>query len=223
MANFGSAILKSAVLSGSITSAVSPFPDKLAIIEGQHLTGTNGDDVMYGGWGNDDIWGGPHGHDVLYGGYGNDTLSASWDGSTLYGGAGKDTLLGGPSNDTLYGGAGDDLIYGGTGVDQLYGGEGHDTFTFGPHYTDLGYSGSDTGDFTKGQADTIHDFTADDTIKLVGDFTYAGNTETPGVGSYGVSGSDGHYMVTYHLQDGYHDILVEGADPTGHVVVSSIF
>jgi len=73
-----------------------------------HLEGGPGDDILYGGPGNDTLEGGP-GDDVLYGGDGNDTLE------------------GGPGNDTLIGGPGDDF---------LDGGPDHDTAVFAGDYAD---------------------------------------------------------------------------------------
>jgi Ca2+-binding RTX toxin-like protein len=62
------------------------------------LTGTTGDDVIYGLAGNDRISGGK-GDDVLTGDEGADTL---------LGGEGDDYLMGGPGADTIDGGAGND-------------------------------------------------------------------------------------------------------------------
>ncbi len=56
---------------------------------------------------------------MLYGNYGNDEL---------FGGDGNDTLFGGQDSDTLSGGAGNDHLYGNRGDDTLVGGSGSDTF-----------------------------------------------------------------------------------------------
>ena len=66
-----------------------------------------------------DLLSGGDGYDDLFGGLGNDTLN---------GGTGWDWLFGGEGNDSLNGGAGDDLLVGGPGDDTLTGGSGSDTF-----------------------------------------------------------------------------------------------
>lgn len=89
-------------------------PDNLV-----YLLATEGDDVIQGSDGDDDI-------DGLGG---NDRI---------YGNAGNDTLAGGPGDDRLYGNAGDDTLDGGPGTDWLYGHDGNNTYWFA-----IG-SGSDT-------------------------------------------------------------------------------
>jgi Ca2+-binding RTX toxin-like protein len=65
---------------------------------------TNGNDLIIGTSGDDNINGGA-GDDCILGGDGNDTLN---------GGAGRDVLLGGPGDDALDGGGGNpDACYGG--------------------------------------------------------------------------------------------------------------
>ncbi|HEX8225903.1 MAG TPA: Ig-like domain-containing protein [Allosphingosinicella sp.] len=73
--------------------------------------GTNGNDVIDGGNGSDDIYG-LDGDDIIYGGNGAD--------GRLDGGAGKDKLYGQNGNDHLIGGEGDDLIDGNNGFDIVY-------------------------------------------------------------------------------------------------------
>ena len=62
---------------------------------------------------------GDDGNNILYGLPGDDYLD---------GGAGNDILIGGAGNDTLIGGDGNDLLIGGLGRDTLTGGAGADTF-----------------------------------------------------------------------------------------------
>ena len=59
------------------------------------------------------------GDDKLYGGAGNDVLYGQGGDDMLSGGAGNDVLLGGSGDDTLTGGAGDDMLTGGLGVDSF--------------------------------------------------------------------------------------------------------
>lgn len=100
------------------------------------------DDVIYGGSGDDLLWG-ELGNDTIHGGTGMDYLfgdreefDAGWPayGSTstaldpvLHG---DDRLYGGADTDTLYGMGGNDLLSGGAGVDYLYGGAGDDTYEY---------------------------------------------------------------------------------------------
>jgi Ca2+-binding RTX toxin-like protein len=82
------------------------------------LSGSAGDDELYGGGGNDRLNGGP-GDDVLVGDAGHDRLYGNGDNDSLDGGAGPDDLWGGPGNDTLSGGAGVDE-YHGEGSDDVF-------------------------------------------------------------------------------------------------------
>lgn len=98
------------------------------------VDGDGGDDVLYGGAGNQRILG-KGGNDTLYGGLGDDQLEGSNGTDTLYGQDGDDLLLGGNDSDELYGGSGadkleggfgDDILEGGDGEDEIYGGVGND-------------------------------------------------------------------------------------------------
>lgn len=82
------------------------------------ITGTSGDNVLWGRLG----------ADTLNGGAGDDVLWGEEDNDTLYGGAGNDSLQGGDGDDTLYGDIGNDLMYGGAGSNDLYGGKGNDYY-----------------------------------------------------------------------------------------------
>lgn len=84
-----------------------------------------GDDVVYGGGGNDILLG-QDGADALFGMGGNDTIDGGDGLDRLYGLEGDDALVGGLGNDFLYGGNGDDQFYAGDGHDYLYGEAGND-------------------------------------------------------------------------------------------------
>ena len=100
------------------------------------IQGSNGDEILDGGSGRDDIFGG-NGQDILHGGAGFDRLYGQNGNDELYGGKGKDSLdgdngddlmVGGCGPDTLIGGNGNDLLDGGNSPDILIGGRGNDIF-----------------------------------------------------------------------------------------------
>ena len=106
-----------------------------------------GDDILYGGYGNDTLWGDTSsemdddsigGDDILSGGDGDDTLVG--DAKDIFGSAI-------PGDDILNGGAGDDDLY---GDDQGLLGGGEDTFAYN--------ASTDQGD------DIIFDFYAGEDI-----------------------------------------------------------
>ncbi|MBI0098529.1 MULTISPECIES: calcium-binding protein [unclassified Snodgrassella] len=78
----------------------------------KNITGTNGNDILNGGVGND----------TLYGQSGNDTLNGNDGSDILWGEDGNDILNGGNGNDTLWGNSGYDILNGGGGNDILNGG-----------------------------------------------------------------------------------------------------
>ena len=142
-------VMLSVMLVGVTASTLTAFnlggyPPDGSAPAGRRLTGTEGDDVLAGGVGNDTLKG-MGGADVLTGGNGRDRLDGGADDDTLTGGGGRDTVEGGDGNDaitetsldgdTLSGGAGDDTItitstlgYGGTAaVASILGGDGDDT------------------------------------------------------------------------------------------------
>ncbi|GHA40496.1 hypothetical protein GCM10008927_00830 [Amylibacter ulvae] len=133
-----------------------------------------GDDVMYGGSGNDLMMGGG-GDDTMFGGQGTDTM---------YGGTGHDTMAGGPFTGDLYGGNGNDIFenYGGAFIDNVYGGSGSDTLdlrnrTTGNADIDLSAgtytASSQTADISS--VETIFATHNDDTIDLGGLSGYTAN------------------------------------------------
>lgn len=85
-----------------------------------YLVGTDGDDVIDGKAGDDNIRG-EWGNDTLIGGLGNDIVAGGW---------GDDVITGGQGNDTLSGNYGEDVLIGGLGNDELQGGHHNDTYLF---------------------------------------------------------------------------------------------
>src|SRR5215217_5812328 len=97
------------------------------------VMGGPGNDVLNGGADNDSLIGDgrdENGNDIIYGGPGDDGNLNGDDGNdVIYGGPGDDKLDGGPS-EAVYGGPGELLLGGGDGQrDKIYCGEGRDSYT----------------------------------------------------------------------------------------------
>jgi len=112
------------------------------------------DDILYGGDGNDEMYG-MSGDDYLAGGNGNDEMSGNSGDDVLYGNDGNDTLKGNSGNDELSGGDGNDILHGNSGSDILTGDGGEDTLHGG--------SGSDTL-MGGADADTVNGGSGNDMI-----------------------------------------------------------
>ncbi|MBF0623065.1 MAG: calcium-binding protein [Magnetococcales bacterium] len=152
-------------------------------IEGSDLTGTNQDDILEGGAGDDTITG-EGGDDTLIGGVGDDVMDGGNHDDILEGGAGDDTmdggnhadtLIGGTGNDTMNGGQHDDILDGGAGNDIMDGGHGNDLFIFGDG------DGKDYVNGGDGWLDTIDlegvDAGPSDNLEQVGDWTLDTNDD----------------------------------------------
>ncbi len=93
----------------------------------QVINGTEANDFLEGGPGNDTIRGFA-GFDQIFGEDGDDFIDGGADGDTIFGGDGDDIIDGGGDFDNIYGEGGDDIINSG-GPGNIYGGEGNDTLT----------------------------------------------------------------------------------------------
>jgi serralysin len=100
---------------------------------------TNSQDTLTGSTGNDYVYGGA-GSTTLVGGSGTEFLSGGSGTNTLVGGSGLNVFNGGPGTDAFHGGSGTNLMFeatgtdtfnGGTGTDYIYGGSGTSTVTGG--------------------------------------------------------------------------------------------
>jgi Ca2+-binding RTX toxin-like protein len=152
------------------------------------------------------------GKDSFIGDTGSDTAFGQGGADYVDGWLGKDWVFGGTRNDDVYGGAGSDDVVGNQGVNDLYGGGGANTFWFDTR---------DTGDIDINLADTIHNFTEKDIINLQGNYSPARtSTDEPREGKYSVWQDGSDYVVTYNSPQTnvWHDIIVQGADPTGNIV-----
>ena len=147
--------------------------------DNDYLYGYEGNDILNGGTGDDTLIAGD-GDDILDGGFGSDTLFGNLGSDNLDGGDGDDTLDGGYDSDALFGGTGNDALDGGYGDDTLYG-DGGDDLLLGGYGSDLLDGGGDN--------DTLNGGYNDDTL-----FGGAGNdTLDGGDGAdtmYGGSGDD---------------------------------
>ena len=136
------------------------------------LTGNGGDDDVSGGEGND-LLGGRDGNDSIdggggedweHGGTGDDTMSGADGQDDLHGEDGNDMLDGGASNDTLSGDFGNDRLNGSANDDSLIGGDGEDTLTGGRDNDEVqGGTGSDLMAGGRGE-DTVDGGDGADTI-----------------------------------------------------------
>ncbi len=90
------------------------------------IVGTEGDDVIAGGAGNNLIFG-LGGNDNLAGGNASDCIVGGPGDDTIAGNNGADVLLGGDNNDGLSGGNGSDYLDGGAGTDLCDGGNSNNT------------------------------------------------------------------------------------------------
>jgi Ca2+-binding RTX toxin-like protein len=121
----------------SKSNAVNPaaaFDVGLALVPGETLVGTEGNDNLAGGP-DDDSLSGLGGHDSLDGGLGDDFLDGGNGNDTFIDFAGNNTMDGGEGNDnlngsgSLNGGPGDDFLNGAPGsADMMTGGAGNDRF-----------------------------------------------------------------------------------------------
>jgi hypothetical protein len=89
------------------------------------ITGTEGDDRLYGSR-RDDVICGLGGNDVVRAGGGDDAVFGDAGDDRLEGDDGDDTLYGDDGADHLRGGRGDDVLSGGPDTDALDGGQGED-------------------------------------------------------------------------------------------------
>lgn len=97
-------------------------------------------------------------NDVINALGGDDTIYALSGNDLVRGGAGNDRLFAGAGNDGLFGDEGNDYLDGGAGNDNLRGGQGADHFVFS---SGKRFARADLG------VDTITDFTALDSDKIV--------------------------------------------------------
>lgn len=133
------------------------------ITPGELALGSQGDDELNTGDGDDAVFAG-RGADDISTGAGDDYVSLrtarpleaegelGWGRNTVDAGGGDDRVLGGQSDDDVTAGAGDDLVLGGGGQDILRGGQGDDVL--------------DAVDADAQSADSVHGGAGDDRLVL---------------------------------------------------------
>lgn len=138
---------------GAILAEIEPYVDDGGLFEtsiygdqnvelADQITGTAGEDGIFGLEGNDTINGGS-GNDFLFGGDGMDTIIGGRGYDEMFGGNDDDLLFafsgpslmdGGEGDDRIIGRSGQDTLIGHTGDDRLVGGLSSDTFVFREGY-----------------------------------------------------------------------------------------
>ncbi len=174
-----------AVTSEDGETATATVAITLAVEAPLAITGSEGNDVLIGGTG-DNVINGLGGFDRLVGGEGDDTLTLGSEGNAT-GGVGNDTLTGGSGYSDLSGGAGDDMLSLGEGGGFASGDAGDDTLSLGESggfaFGDAGHdtlTGGAGSDFLAGGPgrDQITAGAGDDTVSLddldAGDFADGG-------------------------------------------------
>ncbi|BFM15408.1 hypothetical protein R50073_15910 [Maricurvus nonylphenolicus] len=176
------------------------------------------DDILYGGTGNDELYG-RAGDDIHYGNSGQDFISGGSGDDIAYGGNGQDEIKGGSGNDSIYGDSGNDTLSGGLGDDHLEGGTGNDTLSgnsgndalFGDSGTDTlkGGNGDDSLDGGSG-SDTLQGNSGDDTL-----FGQSGHdTLQGGTGNDSLDGGTGND----HLYGNAGDDTLIGGSGNDHLI-----
>ena len=137
--------------------------EDLLFIGRNFLYGGSGNDYLFGGEYNDTLEGGA-GSDYLFGGGGIDAIKGGSGNDYIYGGSGNDRLLGDAGDDHIEGGDGRDTIIGGSGNDTIIGGKGEDVIECG--------SGNDTVIFEKGcELDTVKSSSGSTVLKFHDDIS----------------------------------------------------
>jgi Ca2+-binding RTX toxin-like protein len=161
------------------------------------LTGTEGNDTIAGGDGDERIRG-LGGNDTLSGGGGDDVIDGGADRNDLSGGAGDDTLIGGSTFDTMDGGDGDDTLIGTGGQTTMFGGDGDDTMTGSLTSNNAMYAGLGNDTMTGGEwTDWMYD-------------VWGGNDVMRGGGGYDVIVD--HQGVNLLYGEGGDDWIISATD-----------
>ena len=120
------------------------------------IHGTDADEGIRGGAGDDSLWGhsgadrveGGMGNDTLHGGPGNDIITDLFGDDTIHAGGGDDAINAGSGADLLFGGAGRDFALHGNEITQSFAGGGND-FVRGGNANDI-IAGNEGDDWLEG-------------------------------------------------------------------------
>jgi hypothetical protein len=114
---------------------------------GDHVTmgGTENNDTIIGGIGDDSIWGrdgndrleGGDGADLIEGGPGDDIITDLSGPDVIEGGAGHDAIHSGNSEDVVFGDEGNDFIINPSELGEIFAGEGNDFILDGIHIGEI--------------------------------------------------------------------------------------
>lgn len=116
---------------GSIDLNLTLFDTVVSGTSGNNtLFGTAGNDRIRGLGGNDTIFG-SEGVNNLQGGNGNDIIYGGSQRDAIFGGNGNDTIYASEGNNDVFGDSGNDIIYSGSGNDFIAGGSGNNTIWLG--------------------------------------------------------------------------------------------
>ena len=128
------------------------------------LYGGNGDDIIFSLASNDTIYAGEgnnsviagNGNNTVYAGAGNDVINVGNGNNTIYAAEGNNNVFAGNGNDLIYAGLGDDIINAGDGNNTIYAAEGNNQITTGIG-DDLIYAGSGNNLISTGTGnDTVY-------------------------------------------------------------------
>ena len=156
--------------------------------EADRIIPNGGEDIIYGGGGDDEINGYLADPTDQRGGW---SYYFQYESLIAYGGDGNDVIIGGSEADKLFGEDGDDVLIGYEGNDELIGGTGNDILRGREGNDDI--DGGDGNDFIDGGSgnDTLIGGNGDDEL-----YGYEGNnTLTGGQGNDYLSGGDGDDLI----------------------------
>ena len=215
---------------------------------GSDLTGTDGNDKIFGslsgdnqldGRGGNDWMVSYSGDDQIQGGDGDDTINSGWGDDTLDGGDGDDLMDGGQGDDTMSGGDGDDAMYGdddkplkfnsygddlmdgGDGDDMIFGQNGEDTLIGGAGDDTLD-GGNDNDILSGGSGSDVFVFDNHDGQDVITDFQPGEDqlafNGIQNPGQLGVTVQEGNTVITY----GETTVTLQGVEMTAEQVWANV-
>ncbi|MFO0913456.1 MAG: calcium-binding protein [Pirellulales bacterium] len=151
------------------------------------IVGTDSDDLLFGGTGNN----------LINSGKGNDRINTGDGNDVIFGGIGDDQIETGDGDDEIDGGDGDDLLFGGTGNNQINAGKGNDRINTGDG-NDVIFGGQDDDQVDSGNGDDEIDAGDGDDIIFGGT---GNNLVNAGKGNDRINTRDGNDVIFGGLDD----------------------